>query len=161
VEEAATLVLADPDRTGLLFGRESSGLTNEELDWATHALVLPSAPDYPELNLAQSVLLVAAEIHRERIRRGASAAPTAPPEAAAASYEEIERLARRASVWFREIGFSQDLESDDGRRFRGAGWRPARGLLRMLLRARPRKHEIALLLGVLRQARIAARQKET
>jgi len=159
LEEAAALALADPDRTGFLFGRENSGLSNEELLWATHGLVLPSAPDYPELNLAQSVLLVAAEIHRERIRRGEAKPPAEGPETEPAGYEEIERLARRAAAWFRETGFARDIENGQRRSFRGAGWRPARGLLRMLLRARPRKHEIALLLGVIHQARLAARRK--
>jgi TrmH family RNA methyltransferase len=141
LEEAAALALEDPDGTGFLFGRESSGLTRDELLWATHALVLPTAPDYVDLNVAQAVLLVAAEIRRARLRRGEpiAAAPSAP----AATQEEIERLARRAAAWLRAIGYVQA-----GR----PGWRRARGLLRMLLRARPRPHEIALLLGVVQDA---------
>jgi len=141
LESAAALALEDPDGTGFLFGRESSGLTREELLWATHALVLPTAPDYVDLNVAQAVLLVAAEIHRERLRRGGSAPPAPPPPRA--GYESVERLARRAAAWLRAIGYAHPSPP---------GWRRARGLLRMLLRAEPRPHEIALLLGVVADA---------
>lgn len=147
LEGAASLALADPEGTGFLFGRESSGLTRDELLWATHALVLPTAPDYVDLNLAQAVLLVAAEVRRERLRAGERTVPGVPTEGA--SYEAIERLARRAAAWLRAIGYVHP-----GR----PGWRRARGLLRLLLRARPRPHEIALLLGVVQDAERAMRE---
>ena len=141
LEEAAALALEDLDGTGFLFGRESSGLATRELIRATHALPLPTSSDYRDLNLAQAVLLVAAEIHRSRLRAGLRTGERCEPERLA-TLGEIDRLVRRAEAWFLRIGFAQP-----------AFWRPARGLLRLLLRARPRKHEIALLLGVLARAR--------
>ena len=150
LEEAAALALEDLDGTGFLFGRESSGLTRDELLWATHALVLPTAPDYVDLNLAQAVLLVAAEVHRERLRRGTSRA--AAPAPSRATYAAIERLASRAAAWLLAIGYAHPSRP---------GWRRARGLLRMLLRAQPRPHEIDLLLGVVADAERSRRGGET
>ena len=142
LESAAALALEDPDRTGFLFGRESSGLTRDELDWASHALVLPSSPEYPDLNVAQAVLLVAAEIARAR-RRREGAVGRSPDPGAPASYAEIRRFARRAQAWLLAIGFLHPSRP---------GLRRGRALLRMLLRSRPRRHEIALLLGVVADA---------
>lgn len=143
LESAAALALDDPDRSGFLFGRESSGLTRDELDWATHALVLPSSPEYPDLNVAQAVLLVAAEIDRERRRRAAGGEIVVPDPGDAASGGEIRRLAVRAQAWLLAIGFLHPSRP---------GLRRGRALLRMLLRCRPRRHEIALLLGVVADA---------
>ncbi len=39
----------------ILFGRESCGLTNEELEMADFAITIPSADKYPVLNLSHSV----------------------------------------------------------------------------------------------------------
>jgi tRNA/rRNA methyltransferase len=142
LEDAAALACDDPEGTGFLFGRESSGLASEEIYWATHALPLPAAPEYRDLNVAQAVLLVAAEIRRERLRRGGESPPVPQDLEEVATLGEIQRLVLRASSWLLEIGFAQPTF-----------WRPARGLLRLLLRARPRRHEISLLLGVVDRAR--------
>lgn len=45
-------------KTGILFGKESKGLSNTHLaacDWIT---AIPSSPEYPSLNLAQAVMVV-------------------------------------------------------------------------------------------------------
>ena len=146
LESAADLALADPDGTGFLFGRESSGLTRDELMWASHALVLPTVPEYVDLNVAQAVLLVAAEIHRTGLRRGSP--PEADPAPPRAPHAAIERLVRRAAAWLLAIGYAHPTRP---------GWRRARGLLRLLLRAEPRPHEIALLLGVVADAQKSRR----
>ncbi|MDJ0618207.1 MAG: RNA methyltransferase [Calothrix sp. MO_192.B10] len=39
----------------LIFGREDSGLTNEELNYAQRFIRIPSNPEYPSLNLAAAV----------------------------------------------------------------------------------------------------------
>jgi len=46
----------------VVFGRETRGLTVEELDRCTHLVHFPAADAYPSFNLAQSVLLVAYEL---------------------------------------------------------------------------------------------------
>ncbi|MBI4543708.1 MAG: tRNA (cytosine(32)/uridine(32)-2'-O)-methyltransferase TrmJ [Gemmatimonadetes bacterium] len=46
----------------LLFGREDTGLSNEELDLCDRLLVIPTNPRHRSLNLAQAVLIVAYEL---------------------------------------------------------------------------------------------------
>ena len=45
----------------LVFGRESSGLSNEELSKCHHHLYIPTNPEYGSLNLAQAVQIVVYE----------------------------------------------------------------------------------------------------
>jgi tRNA/rRNA methyltransferase len=49
--------------TALLFGREDSGLNNQELNYAQRFLRIPVHPDYTSLNLAQAVAVCAYELH--------------------------------------------------------------------------------------------------
>lgn len=48
-------------KIAIVFGRESTGLTNEELLCCHKQLVIPSHPDYSSLNLAQAVQIIAYE----------------------------------------------------------------------------------------------------
>lgn len=52
---------AGGQRCGVLFGRESSGLQNEEIVLADTIIMAPVVPDFASLNLAQTVLLVGYE----------------------------------------------------------------------------------------------------
>jgi TrmH family RNA methyltransferase len=46
----------------IVFGREDTGLSNDDLDLCDRLLVVPADPIFPSLNLAQAVLLVAWEL---------------------------------------------------------------------------------------------------
>jgi tRNA/rRNA methyltransferase len=54
--------LSGANRIALVFGPEDYGLTNEELKWCQRLITIPTAPDYPSLNLAQAVMIVAYEL---------------------------------------------------------------------------------------------------
>lgn len=56
VEEAASGPVA------VVFGREDRGLSNEDLDLCHGVAVIPTAPDYSSLNLAQACLVLSYEI---------------------------------------------------------------------------------------------------
>lgn len=49
-------------RVAIVFGREDRGLSNEALDLCHEVLVIPTAPGYASLNLAQAVLLICYEL---------------------------------------------------------------------------------------------------
>lgn len=53
-------------KTGILFGRESSGLDNEDIAEADAILQIPTAPENPSLNIAQAVVIVAYTWFREQ-----------------------------------------------------------------------------------------------
>ncbi len=50
-----------PVRTAMVFGRERSGLSNEEMDRCTRLLRIPCNPDFSSLNLGAAVQVVAYE----------------------------------------------------------------------------------------------------
>src|SRR5919202_452287 len=53
----------------LVFGPESSGLTNEEVTRCHHLIHVPTDPTYPALNLAQAVAICTYELRRAWLRR--------------------------------------------------------------------------------------------
>ncbi|MDA3893738.1 MAG: tRNA/rRNA methyltransferase [Salinivirgaceae bacterium] len=61
-EEAKEILLNKTDaisKVGIIFGREESGLKNEELAVCDLAVTIPIKAKYPSINLAQSVMIMA------------------------------------------------------------------------------------------------------
>ncbi|MCX7882444.1 MAG: TrmJ/YjtD family RNA methyltransferase [Brevinematales bacterium] len=56
----------------LVFGREKSGLTNEEITTCDMILTIPSSEAFPSLNLAQAVMTVLYEIYRSEWKNSLS-----------------------------------------------------------------------------------------
>ncbi len=77
--------------TALVFGPEDNGLRNEHLEQCRWVVRIPSAPEFPSFNLAQSTLLVLYEITKAFPLRSA---PPAPPDDAPAwnDYYQLDRL---------------------------------------------------------------------
>ena len=81
------------ERVGILFGRERTGLENDEVSLADAVVTFPVAPDFASLNLAQAVLLVAYEWARgadETRTEGAPVSPPAPREALFGLFDHLE-----------------------------------------------------------------------
>lgn len=57
----ATLRIAEGQRLGILFGRERTGLDNDQISLADAILTFPVDPHFASLNLAQAVLLTGYE----------------------------------------------------------------------------------------------------
>lgn len=51
-------------RIAIVFGRESSGLTNEELNKCDIVLTIPANPEYPTLNITHAAAIIFYEIFR-------------------------------------------------------------------------------------------------
>lgn len=77
-------------RTAILFGRESSGLSNAEMQHCNCSVRIPSNPQYRSLNLAAAVQLVCYELWLLQADQG----PERPPDKAAplASQADMERF---------------------------------------------------------------------
>lgn len=59
-------------KIGIMFGRENSGLTNEEISMANSIITIDTDTNFSSLNLAQAVLIVCYELFKEPIRHDLS-----------------------------------------------------------------------------------------
>jgi tRNA/rRNA methyltransferase len=53
------------ERVAVVFGREESGVTIDESQLANYCIRIPTAVDYPSLNLSQAVMVMAYEIFKQ------------------------------------------------------------------------------------------------
>lgn len=62
--ECASKIFNEPTGTNvaLLFGRESSGLTNDELDRCHYLMKIPANPQFSSMNIGSAVLIIAYEL---------------------------------------------------------------------------------------------------
>ncbi len=138
VAAAAAIERATSGPVAFLYGREDFGLPNTALDHCHALLTIPTAPEYPSLNLAQAVLLVAYEL-----RLAALAEP--PPErtqprAAGASGRETETMFAALAEAMRATDFLIPARADA----------TLRALRALLLRAEPTTKEAALITAMAR-----------
>jgi len=87
---------ASIQHAAMVFGRESDGLTGEELALCHAASTVPLATDQPSLNLAQAVLVYARALFEHS--RGSSPAEAVNPGAYTHAREEIQALLRNLEL---------------------------------------------------------------
>lgn len=145
-EQAARQILADTGtaRTAIVFGRERSGLSNEELDACNRMIVIPTNPDFASLNLASAVQVVCYEF--SRVLHEVETAPAAAAERV--SSEELEHLYAHLQECLVEIGF---LDLDKPRRL-------MRRLRRLFNRAGLDRNEYNILRGILTAVQASVRK---
>jgi tRNA/rRNA methyltransferase len=100
-EAVAELVaLSAANRIAIVFGPEDFGLTNRELKLCQRLITIPAAADYPSLNLAQAVMVVAYEL-----RLAAGSASRASEPLAFAPAVEVDAMLKRMADALVAIGF--------------------------------------------------------
>lgn len=65
---AQKVVDAAQQQIAIIFGREATGLTNEELHLCHYHVHIPVNPDYTSLNLAAAVMVVSYELRKAALR---------------------------------------------------------------------------------------------
>lgn len=84
--------LPDPNaidgRIAIVFGRESTGLFNDEMALCDLAFTIPASKEYPSLNLSHAVSIVLYHL----FSKYAPEEPRKPYEARAATYQEREQV---------------------------------------------------------------------
>lgn len=135
--------LAAAGEMAVVFGRETHGLSDAELDRCTHLVYFPSSAEFPSFNLAQSVMLVAYELGLARI--GPPDSPATDPPATHTEREEMYAHLR-AALW--AVGFLHEDSADV----------MMRRIRRMLDRALLSPGEVKIVRGMARQTLWAARQ---
>lgn len=90
-QDAARRVIEDSpgQRVSILFGREASGLSNDELQRCHVHLTIPANPEYPSLNLAMAVQVVCYELYRRAL---GGAVPASAWDRPAATTDQVEAL---------------------------------------------------------------------
>ncbi|HEV2171379.1 MAG TPA: RNA methyltransferase [Candidatus Binatus sp.] len=101
------VALAGTNKIALVFGREDHGLTNRELKLCNRLITIPTAPEYPSLNLAQAVMVVAYELMMAANESAAGASAVQFVEASVSD----PMLARMAEALV-AIGFIPDHNPD-------------------------------------------------
>lgn len=107
-DDMAQQVIANAHQApvALVFGRERSGLTNDEIRCCTHQVSIPANPDYGILNLSQAVQILAYEVHRAWRRRDDSDfVYQRPLEAAPPSREQFGYFQEHLGRLMHESGF--------------------------------------------------------
>ncbi|WP_061707905.1 tRNA/rRNA methyltransferase [Pseudenterobacter timonensis] len=92
-------------RAALVFGREDSGLTNEELALADVLTGVPMAADYPSLNLGQAVMVYCYQL--------ASLMQISAPQAAGADEHQLVALRARTQSLLSRLGVADDIKMAD------------------------------------------------
>ncbi|WP_350334822.1 RNA methyltransferase [Coralliovum pocilloporae] len=140
----ATSILAGYEqagsRTGLLFGRERWGLTNEEVALADEIVTLPVDPKFASLNIAQAVLVMSYE-WRKVVLGEEEVTPFSTPDAIqAAPKADLIRMFEHLERALDAVNF-----------FRPPEKKPSivRNLRTMLQRAQFSEQEIRTLRGVI------------
>ena len=123
----------------LVFGRESSGLTNEELDRCHYLAHIPTNQEYSSLNIAAAVQVLAYEIFLASRLNVEMKEERLVPVATAEMMEGFHQHLRQALV---DIGFSDPRQSE----------KLLRRLRLLFNRARPDKDELNILRGILSAA---------
>lgn len=143
-EECASRALekAANAEVALVFGRESSGLSNKELECCHVMVTIPTNPDFSSLNVASAIQVLGYEIRRQLVSSGEVTADGPAP----APVEDMERLYASMEQTLTEIGYLD----------RNAPKHLMRRLRRLLSRANPDPVELNILMGILAAARKAA-----
>ncbi len=125
----------------LVFGRERTGLENDELQLCHAAVHIPANPDYSSLNLAAAGQGVGYEL-RLALLAGIGPAEPVEPRDPPASHAQLEGL-------FAQLG--ETLDAIDFHKGRAPEW-AMRKLRRLYLRAGLDEREVRLLRGILSDA---------
>ena len=145
--QALPWLVESSEPTALLFGREDTGLTNTELNYATRYIRIPVGSEYSSLNLAQAVGVCAYELQMcaSNIEDNSAVAQSLPVRSDVAPVELVE-------------GYYQQLETlllDVGYLFPHTAPHRMEKLRRLYNRSQLSPNEVALLRGILSQFRWA------
>ncbi len=137
-EAAAELAaMACHGEVALVFGNETSGLSNEEAGHCQRLAMIPADPGYSSLNLAAAVQILCYELRLATLDPGAPPAIAGAGEAAA--HEDVDRLIGHMERVATASGF---LDTAQPRRLMAR-------LRRLYARARLEREEVSILRGLL------------
>ncbi len=132
--------------SALIFGPEDRGLSNSELNCAQRFVTIPSHPNYPSLNLAQSVAICAYELYKFSIEHENRSSFN---NANLASIDFLEGYYQQLELSLLKIGYLQTHTATVR----------MEKLRRLFNKAQLTKEEVTSLRGILRQIDWYVQQK--
>ncbi len=140
--------IARRDEVALVFGRERTGLSNEELQLCHASVHIPANPEYSSLNLAAAVQVLAYELRMALLAAGGVAS------GAVELHNETAATHSQLEGFFGQLGETlDDIDFHKGRAPESA----MRKLRRLFLRSSLNEQEVRLLRGILADAQRMAR----
>ncbi|MFM8441708.1 MAG: RNA methyltransferase [Methylococcus sp.] len=136
--ECAAKVVGSAAKAAILFGREHSGLTNEELERCHYLLHIPCNPEFSSLNVAAALQVVAYELFYAATADSITKAPTVMEPLATG--EQMESFFGHLEDALRDIRFLHPTKHESS---------ILRRLRRIFQRAQLEEKEIHLLRGIL------------
>ncbi len=121
----------------IIFGRENSGLSNEELQLCNHHLCIAANPEYSSLNLAMAVQVLTYEVRMAELAEQEQ--PTPASDVVYPSAEQMDKFYVHLEQTLNETGFI--IQQHPGI--------VMTKLRRLFTRARPEDAELNILRGVL------------
>ncbi|MBO9718394.1 MAG: RNA methyltransferase [Pseudoxanthomonas sp.] len=144
---ARLLRFAAEGPVALVFGRERTGLTNEELQLCHASVHIPSDPAFSSLNLAAAVQVLAYEVRRALLAAAPADAVVPRSDDLPATHEQVEGFFSQLAETLDAIDFHKGRTPDSA----------MRKLRRLFLRTDLTVNEVRLLRGVLADAQRMAR----
>ncbi len=151
-ESAATLIHEKQKhnaKTGILFGREKSGLTNTEISFCDAIIIAPVNPNCASLNLAQAVLLMGYEwlkqaetnsLGRETQYDGPAQEGTCYKHASPATKQELTALFTHLKSELELSGFLRTVEKTP---------QMMRNIRNMIIRMQPTDQDVRTMRGII------------
>ncbi len=150
-EAAAAQIIARDSantRTAIVFGCESAGLSNEQLDMCHAMIRVPTNVDFSSLNIASAVQIICYEISKQYLAKDENMTARDAP-APLATAEQMEYLYQHIQQALTDIGY---FDPDKPRRL-------MRRIKRLFNRAQPDSNEYNILRGILTAIQNAAAKK--
>lgn len=140
---------SEANKVALVFGREASGLTNEELDKCHHLVHIPSNPEYCSLNIAAATQVLAYEIHVAHLQQAGKDKLNVENDYPRATAQEMEGLYQHFEQALMAIDF---YDPANPRQL-------MRRLRRLFNRAELDRMELNILRGILSAAEAAQKKR--
>lgn len=140
---------ANQHSVAMVFGRERTGLTNDELQLCHYHVCVPANPEYSSLNLAMAVQLLSYEVRMAYLALQQSSQSSTLQEEYP-RHQELERFYAHLEQVIMQTEFISAQQSGQ----------VMNKLRRMFTRARPEAQEINILRGILTSVQKSISRKE-
>lgn len=127
----------------IVFGRERTGLTNEELALCHRLVHIPTNPDYSSLNVAAAIQVICYELYRQAVNATSNNKKKTDAEDRPATAGQINAYHQHLCELMEELDFLRAPNSDTVKQ----------RLMMFYNRARPTRRELNILHGLLTASR--------